>query len=213
MLEPSTVFAFSAASLVLLAIPGPSVLYIVTRSVEQGRAAGLASVAGVHTGTLVHILAAALGLSALLVSSALAFSAVKYLGAAYLIVIGLRTLLDRGKTTARGPVRRQAHSRIFVDAIVVSIFNPKVAIFFLAFLPQFVDVSRGAVPLQILALGAIYVLLGFLSDGTYALIAARAGGWLRGNAGFARVQRRLAGTIYLTLGALTAFSGSRATAK
>jgi threonine/homoserine/homoserine lactone efflux protein len=211
--EPSTFLAFSLAALVLLIIPGPAVLYIVARSVEQGRAAGLVSVAGVHAGTAVHIAAATLGLSALLLTSALAFSVVKYLGAAYLLYLGLRTLLTRGETAAQGPVRRQPLRRVFADGAIVEILNPKVALFFVAFLPQFVDPSKGGVATQIWLLGGVYVLLGFLSDGSYALLAARAGDWLRGNLGFARVQRLVTGGIYLALGAVAALSGSRSSAK
>ncbi len=148
-----------------------------------------------------------------ILASALAFSAVKVLGAAYLIYLGLRTLLATGKAGASAPLRRQPLPRVFVDGVVVEIFNPKVALFFLAFLPQFVDVSKGAVTLQIVALGGLYVLLGFLSDGSYALVAARTGDWLRGTLGFARVQRLLSAGIYLALGAFAAFSGSRSSAK
>ena len=133
---------FIVASVVLLLTPGPAVLFIVARSLEQGRAAGLVSVLGIHLGTIVHITAAAVGLSALLVSSALAFAIVKYLGAAYLIWIGIRTLLARDPDPEAPRVPAEPLRRVFRDGFVVNLFNPKTAIFFLAFLPQFVDPAR-----------------------------------------------------------------------
>lgn len=136
---------FIVASVVLLLTPGPAVLFIVARSVEQGRAAGLVSVLGIHLGTIVHVTAAAVGLSALLVSSALAFAIIKYLGAAYLIWIGIRTLMAKDPDPKAPIVPAESLRRVFRDGFVVNLFNPKTAIFFLAFLPQFVDPARGAV--------------------------------------------------------------------
>lgn len=208
-----TLVVFCAATVALLVVPGPAVIYIVTRSIDQGRAAGVASVLGIHAGTLCHIGAATLGLSALLASSALAFSAVRYLGAAYLIYLGLRTLFARPAGERRTPSPPQPLPRIFVDGVVVNVLNPKTALFFFAFLPQFVDPAQGAVPLQIAVLGAVFVLLGLLSDGAYALLAARGGDWLKANLGFARIQRLVSGSIYLTLGAAAALSGARSTHK
>ena len=161
----------SLASVVLLLTPGPAVLYIVARSVEQGRAAGLVSVLGIHLGTIVHITAAAVGLSALVVSSALAFAIVKYLGAAYLIWIGIRTLDGQGPDPEAPAVPAEPLRRAFRDGFVVNLFNPKTAIFFLAFLPQFVDPARGALHWQILVLGLTFMGLGIISDGD-----VRAGG-------------------------------------
>ena len=147
---------FVVAALVLLLTPGPAVLYIVARSIDQGRRAGLVSMLGVHAGTLVHVAAAAAGVSALLAASAAAFSAVKYLGAAYLVYLGIRKLLDHdggGDSRGEGTCLRRA----FLDGVVVNVLNPKTALFFLAFLPQFADVSRGQVGAQILGLGAIFL--------------------------------------------------------
>src|SRR4051794_28684814 len=143
---------FVVASVVLLLTPGPAVLYIVARSVEQGRAAGLASVLGIHLGTIVHITAAAFGLSALIVSSALAFAVVKYLGAAYLIWIAIRTLMTKEASPEAPAIPAEPLRRVLRDGFVVNVFNPKTAIFFLAFLPQFVEPARGAVHWQILCL-------------------------------------------------------------
>lgn len=213
MPDPSTLALFCLAALVLLVVPGPAVVYIVTRSVDQGRAAGLVSVVGIHVGTAVHVAAAALGLSALLMSSALAFDAVKYLGAAYLIYLGIRKLVERDEAKRRR-VTRQAHlSRVFADGVVVNVLNPKTTLFFFAFLPQFVDMSKGAVPQQVVVLGAVFVLLGFLSDGAYALLAARAGEWLRGHLGFVRAQRFVTAGLYLSLGTTAALAGARSAQK
>ena len=212
MPEASTLALFGVAAITLLVIPGPAVLYIVTRSVDQGRAAGLASVCGVHVGTLVHVAAAALGLSALLVSSAIAYHAVRWLGAAYLIWLGVRRLLARDEeaVAAAGPgPRRLGLRRIFAQGVVVNVLNPKTALFFLAFLPQFVDVSRGSVPFQVVVFGVAFVLLGLVSDGTYALLASTGAGWLRRRPGVARTSRLVSGGVLISLGVTTALAGSR----
>jgi threonine/homoserine/homoserine lactone efflux protein len=211
MPEVSTLALFALAAITLLVIPGPAVLYIVTRSVDQGRAAGLASVCGVHVGTLVHVAAAALGLSALLVSSATAYHAVRWLGAAYLIWLGVRRLLARDEDTpAPGPgTRRHGLRRIFAQGVLVNVLNPKTALFFLAFLPQFVDVSRGSVPFQVVVFGVAFVLLGLVSDGTYALLASTGAGWLRRRPGVARTSRLVSGGVLISLGVTTALAGSR----
>jgi threonine/homoserine/homoserine lactone efflux protein len=212
MPSASTLALFAVAAVTLLVIPGPAVLYIVTRSVDQGRAAGLASVCGVHVGTLVHVAAAALGLSALLVSSATAYHTVRWLGAAYLIWLGVRRLLARDEPS--GPVKdrhasRRGLGRIFAQGVVVNVLNPKTALFFLAFLPQFVDVSRGSVPFQVLVLGVAFVLLGLVSDGTYALLASTGAGWLRRRPRVARTSRLVSGGVLISLGVTTALTGSR----
>ena len=197
---------FVVASVVLLVTPGPAVLYIVARSVDQGRAAGLVSVLGIHLGTIVHITAAAVGLSALLVSSALAFAIVKYLGAAYLIWIGIRTLMAKDPDPEAPVVPAEPLHRIFRDGFLVNLFNPKTAIFFLAFLPQFVDPARGALHWQILILGLTFMGLGIISDGIFALVAGAAGDFLRRNRHFLRFQRWFAGTAFIGLGVTAALA-------
>jgi threonine/homoserine/homoserine lactone efflux protein len=199
---------FVGAALALLVVPGPAVLYVVTRSIHQGRRAGLVSVAGIHLGTLVHITAATAGLSALLVSSATAFTVVKLAGAAYLIVLGLWTLLARRPDTeiALGGERRLR--RVFAQGVVVNVLNPKTALFFLAFLPQFVDRSRGHVTLQIALLGIVFAVLGMMTDSLWALGAGSAGDVLRRSRHFARVQRYVSGSVFVGLGVLAAFAGS-----
>src|SRR5262245_5927980 len=191
---PATLGLFVAAALALLLIPGPAVLYIVSRSVEQGRLAGFVSDLGIHAATLVHVLAASLGLSALLMSSALAFTLVKYLGAAYLIWLGLRKLF--GPTSPQGEgavVPRVNHARLFRDGFIVNLLNPKTALFFLAFLPQFVEVSRGHVALQVAFLGLLFAALGIVTDGCYALAAGTAGNWLKRNPVYLEVERYISG--------------------
>src|SRR5581483_2126472 len=140
----TTIALFLVAGLGLVLIPGPNIIYIVTRSVDQGRRAGLVSALGVEMATLVHVTAAAFGLSALLLSSALAFSVVKYVGAAYLIYLGIRTLLTRDQHQETVVVEPKSLSHIFFQGVLVNLLNPKTALFFFAFLPQFVDPARGA---------------------------------------------------------------------
>jgi threonine/homoserine/homoserine lactone efflux protein len=200
---------FVLASLVLLLTPGPAVLYIVARSVQQGRTAGLVSVIGIHLGTIVHITAAAVGLSALLVSSALAFSIVKYLGAAYLIWIGLRTFLAKDRDPETPVIEAKPLYRAFRDGFVVNLLNPKTAIFFLSFLPQFVDPARGAVHWQILILGLTFMGLGIMSDGMFALVAGTAGDFLRRSRGFQRILRWFSGISFIGLGVSAAMASRK----
>lgn len=205
MPDPQTLTLFALASLALLLVPGPAVLYIVARSLQQGRAAGFASVLGVGTGSLLHFAAAALGLSALLAASAVGFAIVKWLGAAYLVWLGLRTLL--GRTEAHAPeIAGQPRSlrRVYVQGVIVNVLNPKMALFALAFLPPFLDPARGPVMTQALLLGVLFVTLALLSDGLYALTAGSLGAWLRRRPGALRVQKWVSGSIYLALGAATA---------
>jgi threonine/homoserine/homoserine lactone efflux protein len=206
MPDPSRLTLFVGAALLLLVVPGPSVLYIVTQSVSHGRRAGMASVAGITTGTLVHIAAATIGLSALLASSALAFDVVKYLGAAYLIVVGLRRLAGLERADGRPVAKSRNFGRLYRQGIVVNTLNPKTALFFLAFLPQFVDSTRGAAWAQILLLGLLFAGLGFLSDGAWALVAGTLGERLRRSRRFPQLQRYVSGSVFVGLGAVAAFS-------
>ena len=207
MPELSTLLLFAGAAFTLVVTPGPVVLYVVARSLEQGRTAGLVSVVGAAVGALVHIFAAALGISALLASSVVAFSIVKYLGAAYLIYLGVRKLLSKPPTASTGDVTPQPLRKIFVEGIVVNVLNPKSAIFFLAFLPQFVVISKGNVEAQILVLGALFIAIGLLSDGLYALLAGSFGTWLKRSRRFLSVQHYVSGSIYVLLGMGAALSG------
>lgn len=208
MPELSTLLLFAAASFALIVIPGPAVLYVVTRSLDQGRGAGLASVAGVSLGAYVHIIAAAVGLSAVLSASAVAFGIVKYAGAAYLVYLGVRKLVSKPVLEPSQAVKPQPLGKIFLEGIVVNILNPKAALFFLAFLPQFINADSGQVTSQIFILGTVFVIVALLSDGTYALLASTFGSWLKSSRSFLRVQHYLSGAIYLALGFGAALSGS-----
>lgn len=207
-LLPANLALFIPAALVLIVTPGPAVLYIVTRSINQGRRAGLASVVGVEIGNLFHVVAAALGISAILLTSALAFDIVKYLGAAYLIYLGIKKLVTREEAQNVDISEKANLKRIFSQAVIVAILNPKTALFFFAFLPQFVDTNSGSVTLQMVVLGLIFVVIAIISDSLYALATGTAGRWLRGNLRYLRVQRYVTGTIYIGLGLTAALSSS-----
>jgi threonine/homoserine/homoserine lactone efflux protein len=208
MPDPHAYLLFCLAALALIVVPGPAVLYIVARSFDGGRAAGLVSALGVATGGLVHVLAAVVGLSSLVASSATAFTVVKYAGAAYLIVLGVRRLLERDEDRAVEVAATVDRLRVYRDGIVVNVLNPKTALFFVAFLPQFVDPDAGAVPLQLAVLGFTFVLIALTSDSAYALLAGTAGGFVRRPRAL-RVQRYVSGSVYLGLGVATALTGSR----
>src|SRR5438067_8391646 len=203
----STVTLFLLAAVGLLLIPGPSVLYILTRSAAQGRRAGLASEGGIELGSLTHAVAATLGLSALLLTSVLAFSIVKYLGAAYLIYLGVRTLLSRHESSQTPVPAPKSFPQLFAQGYLVQLLNPKTALFFYAFLPQFVDPARGAVTGQILLLGVLFVLLASCTDSLYALLGSTAGQWFTRNERFRRTQRYVTGSIYIALGLTAAITG------
>jgi len=200
---------FLAGAFVLLVIPGPAVFYILSRSIGQGRKAGVVSATGIAVGTLAHATAAALGLSAILASSARAFHIVQFSGALYLIFLGLRTLLSCEETQLATSASTHSLSRVFGQGVLVNLLNPKTALFFLAFLPQFVDASRGHVPAQIFFLGGSFALLGLLSDSSWAMLAGSLAGRLRGSLGWRRIQKNISGGSLIALGVATAISGSR----
>ena len=202
---------FIAAALVILLIPGPAVLYLVARSLAQGRRAGFISVFGLSTGALVHVVAATVGLSAILVASSAAFTTVKLLGAGYLIYLGVRALVAARRETIAHPRIEPPRSsfRIFTDGIIVSVFNPKIGVFFLAFLPQFIDPAGAPVGRQILFLGLLYVAMALLTDGMYVLIASSVRGWLGGRAMRGPLPQYATGAIYIGLGVSTALTGRR----
>jgi threonine/homoserine/homoserine lactone efflux protein len=199
--DASTLALFAAACFALAVVPGPAVLYIVARSVDQGRGAGLVSALGIGTGGLVHAVAATIGLSSLLASSATAFTVVKYAGAAYLVILGVRRLLTRERLELLAPPPRVSHRRMFRDGVVVNVLNPKTALFFLAFLPQFVDPGAAAPALQILALGLVFVAVALASDSLWALAAGTVGAWLRGSRWYLGMKRWVTGLVFVGLGA------------
>jgi threonine/homoserine/homoserine lactone efflux protein len=197
--EPTTLLLFAGSVATLVLIPGPNLIYIVTRSVEAGRRAGLLSMLGVETGTVVHVAAAAFGLSAVLASSATAFEIVKYAGVAYLVYLGVRALRSKEAPPVAGP---SGMRRTFAEGVLVNVLNPKVSLFFLAFLPQFVDPARGTTAGQVLVLGAVFLAIASLLDLLFVAGAGLVGERLRGG-------RRFAGGVYLALAALAAAGGPR----
>ena len=207
MLDPARLGLFVAAALILIVTPGPAVIYIVTRSVSQGRLAGLVSTLGIALGGLFHVAASALGLSALLRSSAVAFEVVRYAGAAYLVWLGLVTLLGRREESEPDRARAASLRRVFWEGALVNILNPKTALFFLAFLPQFVDPARGSLTAQMALLGLLFVAIALVSDGAWALLGAAARSWLGRHTAFLRAQRYVAGSVYVSLGLVTALAG------
>jgi threonine/homoserine/homoserine lactone efflux protein len=200
----STYALFVATCLVLLAIPGPAVLYVVSRSVDQGRRAGLASVAGICTGTIVHVTLATIGLSSLVLASKIAFDGVRYVGAAYLIYLGVRRLLTR--RAEEGPQVRPPRTvrDLYTQGLVVNLLNPKTIVFIFAFIPQFVDIEAGHVWFQVLVLGLTFATLGALSDSLYAIVAGTVADRLRGTPLIARIERWFGGTVLIGLGVTSA---------
>ncbi|NBF00032.1 LysE family translocator [Nonomuraea sp. KC401] len=204
MIPPSTYALFVTASLALILIPGPNHLYITARGLAQGRAAGLASALGVEIGTLVHIAAAAAGLSYVISQSATLFAIVKWAGVAYLVYLGIRAFT--GKDAETGAPARQPLPKVFLEGVLVNVLNPKVALFFLAFLPQFVQPDAGSPTLQVMVFGLTALCLGLVSDIVYAFAAGALGHRLRQRA---RTLRYVSGVVYLGLGVATAFAGRR----
>jgi threonine/homoserine/homoserine lactone efflux protein len=200
----STYAVFLATAIVLLLIPGPAVLYVVTRSIEMGRAGGLASVAGITTGTATYAGLAAAGLSSLLLASTVVFDAVRYVGAGYLLLLGVRRLFGRGLEEPDADAVPRTRRRAYTQGIVVNLTNPKTIVFIFAFLPQFVDPHANHAWLQVLVLGLSFTLLGFLSDSMWALAAGTIADRLRGSRRLAQVQRWLGGGVLVGLGILAA---------
>ena len=199
----SAIALFCLASVALAVVPGPAVTYIVTHSIDKGRRAGIVSALGIASGGLVHVVAATVGLSALIASSATAFTAVKLVGAAYLIAVGIRRIVSREED---GEIQSMPapHRELYVQGVVVNVLNPKTALFFLAFLPQFVDPARGAIWPQVAFLGILFALIAFASDVSYALLADLLAGKLRRRGSGAKVRRWVSGGIFVALGAVAA---------
>jgi threonine/homoserine/homoserine lactone efflux protein len=200
MPSPTTYGLFILATLLLLVIPGPAVLYIVSRSIDQGRSAGLASVLGVSTGTLIQVFFAVVGLSSLVLASALAFDVVKYAGAVYLLFLGVRRLLSRSHQVVAEERQPKPLWRLYRQGVIVNTLNPKTALFIFALLPGFVDVHAGRVWLQVLVLGLTMCVLGLVSDGLYAFVAGTIADRLRGSRAIERVERWFGGVVLIGLG-------------
>lgn len=207
-MEFSTIWLFVIAAATLLIVPGPAVFYIMARSIDQGKKAGLISVLGVSLGGSVHVLAGAIGVSAILMTSATAFNTVKYLGAAYLVYLGCRTLFSASDETGlevQKPPRKKLLN-IFYESALVEVMNPKTALFFLAFFPQFITPSAGSVTVQFLLLGTIFIILALISDGLYAVLAASIRKRILGSKVGSTLQNRITGCFYIVIGIFSAFA-------
>lgn len=201
--------AFLAASLLLAVTPGPGVFYIVTRTLSQGRSAGLASVAGVALGNFGNAVGAAIGLAAVLAVSSVAFSAIKYAGALYLIYLGVRALRAPAASAASDAAAASSTARVFRDGFWVALLNPKTAVFFAAFLPQFMNPAANAA-LQSVLLGAVFVAIAAITDTLYVLGAGAVAPRLARSRGAPTLGRYVTAGAFIGLGLFTAFSGARA---
>lgn len=205
--DTPTLLVFAGASLVLLLTPGPAILFIVVRSAHLGVRAGLVSALGVHGGTLLHIAAAVAGVSVIVASSATAFGVLKYAGACYLVYLGVRMWSSAGKRNgALEPLPPRGAYRLFFEGATVNLLNPKTALFFLAFLPQFVDPAAGSVAVQLLTLGLIFAALGLLSDSIFALAAGTVARWFASRRVAGRRGRIATGAVYVGLGVTAALA-------
>ncbi|MFY0576550.1 LysE family translocator [Cystobacter fuscus] len=200
MLDLTTSMFFLAATLALNVTPGPDMLYVVARSVSEGRKAGIVSALGIAVGCLVHTFAIAAGLSGLLMAVPFAFELVKLTGAAYLLYIGVRALLSRDTGLAAPTVENARLWAIFRQGVVTNVLNPKVALFFLAFLPQFVDPKRGPVAAQLVLLGFLFNASGTLVNTVVALVSSGAGRWTTRRVGSSTVFKRATGLVFVGLG-------------
>jgi threonine/homoserine/homoserine lactone efflux protein len=201
----NSLISFAVASVALLVIPGPAVIYIVNRSVADGRQIGLAAVVGLELGTFMHVLAATVGLSAILATSENAFNVVKYLGASYLVLIGLRTL-TRKPEAINTSVSSMTQLQAFRQGFIINTLNPKIALFFLSFLPQFIDPNISSNARQSLILGSVFVLCGFVIDGIYALTASSLREVLVKGKALPFIQQYVAGVVFVLLGAAAALA-------
>jgi len=207
MIDTTTLAPFALASALLVLIPGPAVMYIVSTGISRGRRAAIASVLGIETGAIVHVVAAAIGVSAIVASSAIAFSVLKYAGAAYLLYLGWKALTAGDAPLSAAAAPEVSAWRAYGRGVLVNALNPKVALFFLAFIPQFVRPGRGAVPMQFLVLGAIFIAVAFVIDLAYAMTSGAIGGLVARSPRFAAAQRKFAGFAYLALGTSAALTG------
>jgi threonine/homoserine/homoserine lactone efflux protein len=209
MFDVTSLTLFIAASWVLILTPGPDMIYVLTRGIAQGKQAGVVSALGVTLGILVHTLAAALGLAIVLQTSALAFRIVKYVGALYLLYLGMKTLKDRSSLTlAPGHQPRQLRT-LFWQGVLSNVTNPKVALFFLAFLPQFVHPNQGHVPVQMIMLGLIFAFFGVIYLSGLGYTAGHVGTWIAQHPRYLKPLRWATGGIFLGLGLRLALSERR----
>jgi threonine/homoserine/homoserine lactone efflux protein len=204
-----TLLTFAVAATLLIIVPGPNVLYIIARGIDQGRKAAAVSALGVQAGMFVHVTAAILGLSAIVAKSDLLFNVIKFAGAAYLIWMGITTIRSKVMSgDLPGVGAKTSYRRIFVRGMIVNVLNVKVILFFLAFLPQFVRPERGSSSVQILVLGLVFVVISIMSDMLYAMASGSIGNWLSTREKVSRQRNRFTGAVYILLGAFAALTGS-----
>jgi threonine/homoserine/homoserine lactone efflux protein len=206
MLEISKLSLFVTATFILLLTPGPAVLYVMARGMDQGWKAGVASVIGIECATLIHVAVATLGVSTILLASPMAFDVVRGLSVAYLLYLGLRKLTARDAMVQTTNRKHQSLRAVFSQGLLVELLNPQTAFFFLAFLPQFVNPAQGSVSLQFLILGIIFVVIAIVTEGSYALVAGTLGRWLKSHPRLLRAQHYVAGMVYIGLGLMAAMA-------
>ena len=200
------ILLLSVSAFLLSVIPGPDMLYIIARGTGQGRSAGLISGLGIATGGLVQTCAVALGLSGLFLMVPVAYEVIKYVGAIYLIYLGIRTILSKQEAFMSPVGEKASLAKIFFQGSLTTLLNPKVAFFYLAFLPQFVDQTKGHVPLQLLILGLVYNITGLAVDSSVAYLSSFLGQWIKARLGAAKLLRWLTGGTFVGLGIRLAFS-------
>ncbi len=206
LFDSTTLITYAFAAIVLVLTPGPGQASVMAYTINGGRKHGLLAALGLEVGTLTHTLAAGLGLSAILATSAIAFTTVKFIGALYLLFLGIRLLLSKKTDGQVAGTKRTSDWRVFAQAIATGVLNPKVALFFLAFLPQFVRPERGAVMFQFLFFGCVLACFGFIGDSFVALLTVYFGGRLNRNPGFQQWRQRVTGMLFIGIGARLAFT-------
>ncbi len=206
MPDLATFTLFLSAAFILAITPGPGIFYVMTRSLKGGQAEGVASAIGTSVGGMFHVVAAALGISVILAASAVAFNVVKYLGAAYLIYLGVKTILSHEPVISQNAIGKTGYRKAFLQGITVEVLNPKTALFFLAFIPQFVDLE-GVVFAQFLLLGTVSVLLNTMADFVVIALAGPIGQQLQASPKLRARQRFVTGTGLIALGSYVAFAG------
>jgi threonine/homoserine/homoserine lactone efflux protein len=203
-----TIAVFAVATLALIAIPGPSTFYLLGRGIAHGRRVAFISALGVETGSVLFVCLTAFGLSVLIASSAYAFSLVHYLGVAYLFFLGWRTLREHTESSVGAKPGPRAYWASYRQGFLVGASNPKVALFFLAFFPQFVRPDRGSTTTQVLVLGAVFVALGLTADAVNSCASGAIGAWLARRSSFLRARRYVEASSYFALGSWALVSGS-----
>ena len=210
MISMNDFLLFALASLMLNITPGNDMLYVATRSTSQGVKAGIVSALGIAGGCIIHLLAAVVGLSAIIANSAIAFDIIKYAGAAYLIYLGIKSILSKqNKFSIHHSVEKKSLSKLFSQGALTNVLNPKVALFFLAFLPQFIHPEKGNTAMQILLLGLWFNFSGTIVNSTVAILFGKLGNWLADKQSFIKWQNKITGLLLVGLGIKVALSSRK----